>query len=209
MADDIVPAVAGAVVATVTVTGVAMPPVRFTEPGKLQVGAGVSAGVMLHVRFTVPLNDPTGVTVKLNVALFPAVMVDELDDPDAGPIVESGAAAPVPDTTTCCEPLPALSATIRFALAPPAAVGTNVTVMVQLANGSIVVQLLVCLNSLASTPPNVTLVSFNATAPVLVSATGVGLLLVPTVCAPKVTEAGENFVPGTGTVELRSTNALP
>jgi hypothetical protein len=46
-----------------------------------------------------------------------------------------GTGVPVPDTATCCEPVPALSVTIRFALAPPAAVGANVTLIVQFANG--------------------------------------------------------------------------
>jgi len=115
----------------------------------------------------------------------------------------------VPDTTTCCDPVPALSVTIRFALDPPVAVGANVTLIVQFSSGSTVVQLLVCLNSPAPAPPNVTLFTVSATAPVLVSITGVGLLLVPTVCAGKVTEAGENLVPGTGTVVLIRTKMLP
>jgi hypothetical protein len=90
LSDDIVPAVPGAVVATVTVTGAAACPVRLTEPGKVQLGAGITAGVMLHVKFTVPLNAKAGMTIKLKVALFPAAMVDELDDPGAGPMVKSG-----------------------------------------------------------------------------------------------------------------------
>jgi hypothetical protein len=206
---DNIPAVPGAAVATVTVTGAAVPAVTFTKLGKLQVGAGASTGVMLQVRLTVPLNDPMGVTAKSNVALFPAAIVDELGDPGAGPIMKSGAANAVPETTTCCDPVPALSATFRFALDTPAAVGANVTLIMQLARGSTVVQLLVCLNSPASAPVKVTLVTFSATAPVLVSVTGIGLLLVPTVCEGKLTDVGENFAPGTGTVELRSTNALP
>jgi len=90
LADDIVPAVLGAVVATVTVTGAAAPPVTLTEPGKVQLGGGVTTGVMLQVKLTVPLNAKAGVTTKLKVALFPAVMVDELDDPGAGPMAKSG-----------------------------------------------------------------------------------------------------------------------
>jgi hypothetical protein len=113
LAEDKEPAVPGAVVVTVTVTGVAAPPVTLTEPGKVQLGAGVTAGAMLQVRFTVPLNDPAGVRDKLNVAVFPAGMVDELDDPDARLIVKSGTAVPVPDTATCCEPVPALSCRLR------------------------------------------------------------------------------------------------
>ena len=90
LADDIVPAVPGAVVATVTVTGAAAPPVMLTEPGKVQLGAGDTVGVILQVKLTVPLNARAGVTNKLKVAFFPAAIVDELDDPGAGPIAKSG-----------------------------------------------------------------------------------------------------------------------
>jgi hypothetical protein len=57
-------------------------------------------------------------------------------------------------------------------------------------------------------PPSVTLVTVNATAPELVSVTGVGLLLLPTACDGKVIEAGEKLVPAPGTVELSSTNTV-
>lgn len=122
-------------------------------------------------------------------------------------IPKPGTAAPVPDTVTCCEPVPALSVTIRFALKAPVAVGENVTLIVHICDGWTVLQLLVCLNSPSSAPPRVTLFTVSATAPVLVSVTGVGLLLVPTVCEGRVKEAGENFVPGTAAVELMRTNA--
>jgi hypothetical protein len=82
-----------------------------------------------------------------------------------------------------------------------------VTLIVQLCDGWTVPQLFVWLNSPASAPPRVTLLTINATAPVLVSVTAVGLLVLPTVCAGKVTDAGENFVAGAGTVELSSTPA--
>jgi len=52
----IVPVVTGAVVAIVTVSGAGVPAVTLTEPGKVQVGADVAAGLMLQARFTVPLH---------------------------------------------------------------------------------------------------------------------------------------------------------
>ena len=69
---------AGAVVAAVTVTVCAAPPLNCTEElDKVQVGAGVAAGAMAHPRLTVPENEPTGVSDVLNIALCPALMVWE------------------------------------------------------------------------------------------------------------------------------------
>jgi hypothetical protein len=101
-------AVPDAVVLTVTVTEVAKFPVTLTELGTLQTGAGVAGGVTLQVRFTVPLNDPAGVSAKLNVALCPAEIVDELDPPDPMPNVNPGA-IPVPLRLIICGELNALS----------------------------------------------------------------------------------------------------
>jgi hypothetical protein len=98
LADDSASALAGAVVDTVTVNAVAVPPVRLTEPGKLQVGAGLTVGLILQLRLTVPLNELDGVTARLNVAFCPAAMSAELDDPDAGAIVNPGAARTTNET---------------------------------------------------------------------------------------------------------------
>jgi hypothetical protein len=98
-----------AVVVTVTVTAVAALPDTLTEPGTLQIGAGVTAGITLQARVTVPLNDPTGVSAKPNFAVPPAEIVDELEPPDAVPKVKSGAAIPVPLRLMVCGELNALS----------------------------------------------------------------------------------------------------
>lgn len=90
-------ALPAAVVATLTVTEVAELPVILTEAGTLQTGAGVTAGVMLQARFTVPLNEPAGVSARLNVAVCPAEIVDELEPPDPAPKVKSAAAVAVPE----------------------------------------------------------------------------------------------------------------
>jgi hypothetical protein len=68
--------VTGAVVPTVTVTGCAVLPLICTEElEKPHVGAGLTGGLRLQLRLTVPVNDPDGVTTKLNIALCPALMV--------------------------------------------------------------------------------------------------------------------------------------
>ena len=97
-----------AVVEIVTVTGVAELPVTFTDAGTLQIGAGVTVGLMLQAKFTIPLNDPAGVSDKLKIAVPPAEIVDEL--PPVGiPIVKSGAAIPVPLRAITCGELDAPS----------------------------------------------------------------------------------------------------
>jgi hypothetical protein len=61
--------VVGAVVATVAVTDCAPLPVICTEAlDRVQVGGGVAAGVMAQVRFTVPENEPVGVSARVNFA---------------------------------------------------------------------------------------------------------------------------------------------
>lgn len=129
-----------AVVATFTVAVCGPLPLICNMLGKLQVGAGVTAGLMAQVRFTVPVNDPIGAKTRLKLAVCPVVIVCEVGDPGAGATVKSVA---IPETTTACEFVPALSATIRFALAAPAAVGANITLIEQLVSGSTVVQLFV------------------------------------------------------------------
>jgi len=198
-------ALPGAVVETVTITDVAELPVTFTVAGTLQTGAGDTFGVTAQVKFTVPVNDPVGVSARLNVAVWPAGMVDELDPPDGTPSVKLGAATPVPAIAIVCDPLPALSATTRFAAAAPAAVGVNVTLIVQVASGCTVAQLFVCVNPPALAPLIDTPETVSATAPLLLSTIGEELLLLPTVCEGKVNDAGAKLAPGTDTVVLTRT----
>jgi hypothetical protein len=78
-----VPVFTAAVVPIITCTEAAFEPPTETELGNVQVGAGVSGGVTLQVRLTVPLKPKSGVTVRLNVAVCPALIVCELCDPEA------------------------------------------------------------------------------------------------------------------------------
>jgi hypothetical protein len=96
---DTLPEVAGAVVPTVTVTVWLPLPVIFTEEvDNVHVGAGVTVGVMLQLRLTVPVNDPDGATTKLNLALCPALIVCDVDCPDAGPKLKSAAGCTTNET---------------------------------------------------------------------------------------------------------------
>ena len=82
---------AGAVVAAVTVTVCATPPLNCTEEvDKVQVGGGVAAGAMAHPRLTVPENEPTGVSDMLNIALCPALTLWEAV---GGPVIAKSGAA--------------------------------------------------------------------------------------------------------------------
>jgi hypothetical protein len=67
---------------------------------------------------------------------------------------------------------------------------------------------LVSVNSPAFVPLKVTELTVKVTAPEFVSVTGVGLLLLPTVCEGNANDAGERLVPGVETVELISTKTV-
>ena len=125
---DVATLVTGAVVPTVTVIACAAPPLICTEAlDRVQVGGGVTAGVIPHFRLTVPANDPDGARDKVNIALCPALTVFEVDDPGAGEIVKSGAAEPIPDKAIVCGLVGALSLIVRVPDRLPVAVGPNST----------------------------------------------------------------------------------
>ena len=86
------PVVACAVVPTCTATVCGPVPVICTEDGTLQVGAGVTVGVMAQLKFTVPVNDPVGVMARLKLAVCPALTVWEVGEPEAAPSEKPGAA---------------------------------------------------------------------------------------------------------------------
>ena len=67
---------------------------------------------------------------------------------------------------------------------------------------------MVCENSLALAPLKITPVTVNAIAPVLVTVIGIELLVLPTICEAKLTDAGEKFAPAAGTVVLSKTKTL-
>jgi hypothetical protein len=119
----------GATVDTFTVTGCAVPlTICNVALDKPQVGAGVTAGVMVQLRLTVPLNIAIGVTTKPNFAGWPALTLWEVDDPEAEVIEKSGtgfdvvlSSTPYPlvatphGKTMSGRPSPFISATMRVA----------------------------------------------------------------------------------------------
>ena len=121
------PVVTGAVVDTITITGASVPAVTLTEFGKLQVGAGVTVGLMLQPRFTAPLNAAPGVIAKLKVAASPALTFWEVCDPDAGATTKLLGPTPMPVKGTVCGLPAALSVIERVPVRVPAIVGVKVT----------------------------------------------------------------------------------
>ena len=68
--------VTDAVVPTVTVTvWLVVPLICTDELDRLQVGAGVTTGVIAQLRFTVPLKDSIAPKTNLKLAVCPALMV--------------------------------------------------------------------------------------------------------------------------------------
>ena len=107
-----VPEVKLAVVPTVNVTGCDPLPLRFMdELDRPQVGAGVAAGVIAQVRLAVPLNDPAGASIRLKVAVCPALTVCEIGEPDAGLKVKSGTT--VSATEVLCTVPPEVARTVK------------------------------------------------------------------------------------------------
>jgi hypothetical protein len=90
--------VTGVVVPIFTVTDcVALPLICTDELDSVHVGAGVTAGVIAQLRLTVPANDPVPAMAKLNLAVCPALIVCEVGDPEAAPMVKSGGASTISD----------------------------------------------------------------------------------------------------------------
>jgi hypothetical protein len=82
--------VTGGVVATVTITGCQAPPLSCTdELDKLQVGAGVTVGVMAQLKLAVPVNECAAARTSGKLAFCPALTVCLVPEPEAAPIVKS------------------------------------------------------------------------------------------------------------------------
>jgi hypothetical protein len=158
----------GAVVATITVTDcVPLPLICTDELERLQVGAGLTTGVMAQLRLTVPVKAPDGVTTKLNVAFCPALISSEVGDPDAGVILKSGAAVPIPDKGTACGLPGTLSLMVREPVRLPVALGVKSTEIRQVLPDASDMQVLVS----AKSPEAEMLVILSGVFPVLVRVT--------------------------------------
>lgn len=175
-----------------TVIDCTVPPLICTEEfDRVQVGDGVTAGVIPHFRLTTPENDPDGPRDKVNVALCPALTVFELGDPGASEIVKPGAASPVPMRATACGLPGAVSMTDRSAMRNPPAVGLNLTLAVQVPVGAKgPPQLFVWVKSELFIPVMLIPVTFNDAFPVFSMTMAAGLLLTPTACGEKFSWLG-------------------
>ena len=124
---DSIAAVEGAVVPTFTVTDCGVVPLICSEGlDKLQVGPSVTVGVTAQLRLTVPLNMPDPAKLRLKLAVCPALMVCDVDDPEAGEMLKPGAAAPSPDREIVCGLPEALSLIVTVPDRFPVVVGVNV-----------------------------------------------------------------------------------
>lgn len=161
-----------AVVVTVRVALTAVVPLNMSELGEtLQVDARAGSE---QVSDTVPLNPlvPTALTVK--VAVWPAVTVLELGEPEAGEMEKSVAK---PERETIWGLSVALSAMTSVPVLLPAAVGVNVTLMVQLPPpATLGRQLLLAAKSLLALIPKIASVPL----PVVLSVIDCAALGVPT-----------------------------
>jgi len=161
------------------------------EGETLQVAA---VGVPAHDSDTVPDRPPVPFTESLYVALWPAVTVAELDDPEAVVKVKS---LPVPVRLTLCGLPAALSATFSEAVRVPPVVGLKVTLMEQVAPAVTVDPQLFCwLKSPALAPPILMLETESVAAPVLVSNTAVATALCPAIAGPKLSAFGDKATAG-------------
>ncbi len=192
----------GAAVVIVAVTVTAVPLSCTAEFDKLHVGTGVAVGVMLQLRFTVPVKLPAGATAIPNCAFCPAAMVCEPCDPEANPTVNSGAATPMPESATVCGP-PPLCVIVILPAAFPAAEGEKVTEIWQLlAMANEVPQVFVCAKSPEAEMP----LMLSGAFPLLVRVAVCAVLVVPTVCEANVSAVGLRVATGPRAVPNSSTD---
>ena len=133
------------------------------------------------------MNPPEGVTLSVNVADWPAVMLPEAGEAESekSPVLLE----PVPDRATVCGLPEALSVMLRVPVRVPVAVGLKVTLMAQLLPAATELpQVLVW----AKSPLAEMLVMDKAALPVLESVTVCAALVGPTVWLLKFKLVGES-----------------
>ena len=164
------------------------------------VGVGVTeVGLRVHVEST---GAPEQVSATESVKLFnpTTVTVTFEGDPAATvavvgetAIVKSGVVVvPVPVRTAVCGLLGSLSATLKVALAAPAAVGLKVTLMAQFAPAANVVpQVVVCAKDAADVPVILTATLLAVVVPLLVNVKVCAVLAWPMAWLPKEPVVGD------------------
>src|SRR5207302_1436876 len=171
------------------------PSVAATEAGDTVQVEPMSAPA--HARPTGDLNPPIGVMVTVNVRVFPAFTFSVA----AGPVnPKSGAAVPFPLSVMICGLPPALSASDSDPVRAPEAVGVKVTLMVQVPPAAkvagLVGQALAPILVAAKSPEGANELIVKAPAPVFVSVTVIGAVVVASSWLPKARLVGANPTPG-------------
>src|ERR1700682_5807814 len=174
-------------------------------PSAAATDAGVTVqverlGAPVQANATAPVNPPTGVIVTVTLGVVPAVTfctVVGAVNPKSGGVV-------VPVSDTVCGLPVALSMMVKVPMRVPAAVGVNVTLIVQLAPatsgvaGGVIgladAPVLVC----AKSPDAAMEMIVRGPVPVLVSVTVCAALVVFSVWLPKVRLVGASITAGVG-----------
>ena len=139
----------------------------------------------------------------LNCAFCPAGTVCEACDPEANPIVKSGAAAPIPERAILCGLPPPLCAMVILPVRFPTADGANVTEIWQLPPmANVVPQVFVCAKSPEAEIP----VMFSGAFPMLVRVEVCAALVAPTVSEANVSVVGLRLTAGPTAVPTNSTD---
>jgi hypothetical protein len=198
--------VRGAVIAPMERATVTTEPV---EVAPLAVGVRL-VGDSVHVEFTgAPVqvnatgvvNPLRAVTVTVKLTLLPAATL--ADDGDTAMLKSGPPLVPVPVSAAVCGPLGSLSATLKVAVAAAAAVGVNVTLMVQAAPAARVVpQVVVSANNDADVPPMETAMALKGEVVLLLRVTIFAGLVVLMDWLPKATVAGVRNIPVGGVVPV-------
>ena len=127
---------------------------------------------------------------------------------DVGEKLIPGTPVPVPVTAKHCGDPAALSVTQMEEASAPATFGENVTLMVQVPDGTTVEQLFVWVKDVEFPPVGTTAVMTRLPEPGFDTVTAVGDELVPTVCAANAIFVGENPICGVAVVPVQVSGTL-
>lgn len=187
--------------ATVTMEPVEVAPLAV---GVTLVGDRVqveSAGAPVQANATGVVKPFRAVTVTVKLTVLPAATL--ADDGDTAILKSGPPVVPVPVSAAVCGLLGSLSATLRVAVAVPAAVGVKVTLIVQFAPAARVVpQVVVSANNDADVPPIETAMALRVEVVLLLRVTIFAGLVVLMAWLPKATVAGARNMPVGGVVPV-------
>src|ERR1700682_3615270 len=173
-------------------------------PSAAPTDAGVTVqverlGAPVQANATVPVNPPTGVMVTVKVSGLPAVTFCTV----VGPVNPKSGGVVVPVSGTVCVLGVALSMMVKVPMRVPAAMGVNVTLIVQLAPaasgvaGGVIGQGVA--PALAAKSPDAAMeMIVRGPVPVLVSVSVCAALVVFNVWLPKVRFVGASITAGVG-----------